>query len=225
VRQSAAIKEPIKKRSGDVQVDEISFPYGLQAIHPHSMMVVDTKGRPRKYILEIHKYNGFAMIKFYPHHLKKNAKRYQLRGEAGIGYQLHKKVVLDIIIECILLMRNHLAENPDEFVGYVGQTDDKDNVRNREQAQRCGIYNILTSSLFSDEEKYKLSSKKQFKEINLRLIRLNKSKQKGKLTKKQMENYNSFLSVFSKHPQLLYQLMTNVTRERILKNVQERIAN
>jgi len=63
----------------------------------------------------------------------------------------------------------------------------------------------------------------KFKEINLRLIRLKKSKQDGKLTKKQMENYNLFLDVFSKSPALLYQLMTEVTREKTLKSVQARL--
>jgi len=219
---SSAKKQSVKKRSGNDQYDNFAFPHGLQEIHPYRILVKDKKEREKKYVIEIHRYNGFAMVKFYPHHLKNNPKKFQLRGKM-LGYELTKRTILAIIYECMLLMRDYLIVNPDEFVGYVGQADDRDNIRKREQAQRCCIYNILTSSVFSDKEKYKISSRRQFKEINLRLIRLKKSKQDGKLTKKQMENYNLFLDVFSKSPALLYQLMTEVTREKTLKSVQARL--
>jgi hypothetical protein len=144
-----------------------------------------------------------------------------LRGKE-LGYILARTIVLNIIYECALLMRDYLDRNSDDFVGYVGQIDNKDNIRKREQSQRCTVYNILTSSIFQDQYKYKISSRKKFKEINLRLIRIQKSKEKGKLTKKQMVNYNCFLDAFKEYPKTHYSLMTDVTIEKIMIELQER---
>jgi hypothetical protein len=213
--QSSAIKGNKKKRSSDEAFNELTFPNNLQEIQQYSIWVNDTQENPRKYIIEVHRYVGFAMVKYFPFCLKKNPKKYELRGEKIIGYRLHPTTVLKIIYECALIMRDYLDANQDEFVGYIGQIDSKDNKRKRKYSQRCSVYNTLTSSIFNDSKKYKISSKKKFAEINLRLIRLQKSKQNGRLTKKQMQNYNSFLDLFSQEPKRIYELMTDVTKEKV----------
>lgn len=215
--ETSAVKLYTIKRTASEAVNETAFPNGLLEIRRFALKINDEKGEPRKIIIEIHKYNGFAMIKYYPHHLKKNPKKYEMRGKLAIGYLLTTNTVLRIIYESALIMRDYLDENSDEFVGYLGQKDTKDNKRKREQSQRSSVYNTVTSSIFNDKHKYKLSSKKKFEEINLRLIRMNKSKQEGKLTKMQMTNYNTFLAAFEKHPHIHYELMTDVTRSKFIK--------
>jgi hypothetical protein len=219
-----AVRLPTAKRSLDEAFNETAFPHGLLEIERFKLPILDLTGNDKKIIIEIHRYQGFAMVKFFPFHLKKNPRRYELRGKE-LGYSLSSGTILHIIHECTLIMRDYLDVNPDEFVGYVGQKDSKDNLRKREQTQRCSIYNIFTSSVFKEQHKYKLSSKKKFKEINLRLIRVNKAKQPGKLTKKQMENYKSFLTSFEKYPKVHYDLMTDVTKEKVIRELEARNAN
>lgn len=165
----------------------------------------------------MHRYSGFAMVKYYPFCLKKNAKKYELRGEKAIGFILSISSFFKLTHECAKLMRDYLIEKPDEFVGYIGQLDSKDNKRKRERTQRSSVYDILTSSIFNDTSKYKIITKRVFSEVNLRLIRMKVSKQDGKLTKNQMRNYNSFLKLFEQSAEMLYELMTDVTKEK-LKN-------
>ncbi|MCC7333059.1 MAG: hypothetical protein IT232_10690 [Flavobacteriales bacterium] len=219
MKQTSAIKGHVKRRTRDEAYNEIMFPHGLLEIHNYTLKVITTSNSNKKIIIEIHRYKGFALIKFYPFHLKKNKNRYEYRGEKQLGYSLSSRTVFYIIHECILVMRDYLEENPNEFVGYVGQVDSKDNIRKREQSQRTSIYNRITSSIFEDGTIYKISSKKIFKEINLRLIRKIISKQENKLTKQQMENYNYFLNEFKKSPHILYTLMTETTREKVLENL------
>lgn len=222
--KSKAIKWIKKTRGRDEALNAISFPNGLNEIQYYKLVVNDSCDKPRTYIIETHKYNGFAMVKYYPDCLKKNPKKYEIRGKAAIGYLLRWNTVLEIIFECALIMRDYLEENREEFVGYIGQVDSKDNKRKREQSQRCFVYNVLTSSIFSDNDKYKFSSKKKFKEVNLRLIRVKISKQEGKLTAKQMANYNSFLETFQSNTKMHYELMTNATKEKVIKEIEERVA-
>ena len=44
-------------------------------------------------------------------------------------------------------------------------------------------------------------------------------RQDGKLTKSQMRNYSSFLKLFEQSPELIYELMTNATKEKIKKQL------
>ena len=219
MKQTSAIKGHIKRRTSNEAFNEISFPHGLLEIHNYTLKVITTTNVKKKIVIEIHKYKGFSLIKFYPFHLKKDKKRYEYRGEKQLGYSLSSRTVFYIIHECILVMRDYLEENPHEFVGYIGQVDSKDNSRKREQSQRTSIYNRITSSIFEDGTMYKISSKKIFKEINLRLIRKIISKQENKLTKQQMENYNFFLNEFKKSPHILYTLMTARTKIKVLENI------
>ncbi len=219
---SKAIKGIKKARTNDEAINAISFPNGLLEIQHYKLTVNDSCDKPRIYMIETHKYKGFAMIKYYPDCLKKHPKKYEVRGKAVIGYLLRPYTVLEIIHECAIIMRDYLEENREEFVGYIGQIDTKDNKRKREQSQRCFVYNVLTSSMFKDSTKYKLSSKKKFKEVNLRLIRVIVSKQEGKLTQKQMQNYNSFLDAFQANTKLHYELMTDSTKEKVIKEIEER---
>ncbi|HEY9082884.1 MAG TPA: hypothetical protein VKZ45_02550 [Vicingaceae bacterium] len=218
MKKISAIKGNVKRKTCDDTINQINFPHGLFEIHSYTLPIVTKKDKPKKIIIEIHRYKGFALVKFYPFHLKKNPKKYEFRGEKSLGYAVSLKTVYSIIHECILIMRDYLDENPEEFVGYVGQVDDKDNKRKREQSQRSSIYNTITTSVFENNNQYKFSSKKVFKEINLRLIRKIISKQENRLTKKQMENYRYFLSEFEKSPQILYTLMTETTLNKFNEN-------
>lgn len=211
------------KRGNDEAINAVSFPNGLLEIQTYKLGVNDSCDKPRIYCIEIHKYKGFAMIKYYPDCLKKNPKKYEIRGKVTIGYLLKRITVLEIIHECAILMRDYLEENKEDFVGYIGQVDFKDNKRKRELSQRCYVYNVLTSSIFSDNDKYKFSSKKKFKEVNLRLIRRKISKQDSKLTANQMANYKSFLELFQLNTKLHYELMTEVTREKVIEEIKERV--
>ena len=112
-------------------------------------------------------------------------------------------------------MRDCSEKYPDCFTGYIGQPDKKENAstRRRNVSQRASICNLLTNSVFT-YPKYKLSSKRVFDEVNLRLIRKVRSKQEGKITRTQMENYQKFLAVFQAEPRHLYEFMTEATREK-----------
>ncbi len=188
-------------------------------IRQYSLHIDDTNKSPRKYIIELHIYSGFAMVKYYPFCLKKNAKKYELRGEKIIGFRLSVSSFLELTHECAKLMRDYLIDKPEEFVGYIGQVDSKDNERKRERTQRSAVYDTLTSSIFNDTNRYKIITKKVFNEVNLRLIRMKISRQDGKLTKSQMRNYSSFLKLFEQSPELIYELMTNATKEKIKKQL------
>ena len=205
-----------KKRKKDFNDD--LFPFGILEIWVYEVFVLDNNSIQRKYLIELHHYDGFAMIKFYPHHLKKSSKKYESRGKTEIGFQLSNSHLLNLIFECAILMRDFLITYPDSFIGYVGQVDAKDNKNKREVSQRCSVYNILTSSIFSNQH-YKFSSKSQFKEINLRLIRRIRSKQEGKLNAVQFKNYSKFLKLIEENPSFLYQLMTETTKTNICGNI------
>jgi hypothetical protein len=223
LKKKSAIKEPIRKRTSNDAFSDLSFPNGLIEIHPYKIKVFTTENIEKKINIEVHRYRGFALIKFYPFHLKKNAKKYELRGEKSIGYSLSKKYILHIISECSLIMRAFLDNNPHEFVGYIGQIDSKDNERNREQSQRVSIYNTLTSSMFKNNSSYKILSNEVFKEINLRLIRKIVSNQTNKLTPTQQENYKHLLTELQGSPERLYDLMTNVTLKNLADSKQNQI--
>jgi len=166
-------------------------------------------------LLEPHCAQGFAVVKFYPKLIKSNPARFQLRGISELGFEFGVKSVKIILVECALLMRDYLEENPDNFVGYIGQTDRRDNKvsKPRETAQRADIYNLYTNSMFL-YPKYKLSSKKMFLEVNLRLIRKVRSKQENRITKIQKSNYNSFLYFFESNKDKYLELMTKKTRSQ-----------
>lgn len=203
----------------DPDYNRITFPEHVHEIHIWGLNVSQPdprKGKPRKrrYIIELHLFDGFSMVKFYPHSQKNNPRKYELRGEE-IGYSLSRQNIFAIIYTCALLMHDYLNRHPDCFAGYIGLPDKKDNASTRRRAfsQRASVYNLLTNSVFV-YPRYKLSSKQVFDEVNLRLIRKVRSRQEGRITRAQMENYQKFLAVFQAEPRHLYAFMTEATREK-----------
>lgn len=185
----------------------------IQEIHLFGINVPCKKGKNRKILIELHLANGFAFVKFYPKKIRGSELKFQLRGNKQLGFEFGIHSVKVILFECALVMRDYLDENPDCFVGYVGQTDPKDNRQKkyRETAQRADIYNLYTNSIFL-YPKYKLSSRKVFQEVNLRLIRKVRSKQNGKINKAQKINYDTFLLFFERNKDKHLEMMTEKTK-------------
>lgn len=199
--------------SGQVSVYKYSFKLNVKTESIKNGII----NKIRKFIIEIHQYNGFSMLKFYPRHLKDNKKKYQLR-EDKIGYSLPPGAIKSIIINCAELMKDYLTKNPDHFIGYVGQTDERDNreKKRRLTSQRADVYNLLTDTYFKPP-KYSASSPNMYKEINLRLIRkIRNKKQEKTLTESQHSNYGNFLNFFKENADLQYEFMTEETRNLYL---------
>lgn len=207
-----------KKLSGIKSLDDYTMPEGVSEIILYGLNLKCLKNKKRRFIIELHDYESFAMLKFYPSSAETNPKKYALRGIDQLGYRLPIKNVFQLIFQCALIMRDYLDRNPHSFIGYVGQTDFLDEARMRRTSQRSNVYNILTSSIFT-ADRYKHSSKVKFDEVNLRLIRKVVSKQNGKLTKQQMKNYNIFLTHFNNNAAYLYEMMTPLRRKEVIEHL------
>ncbi len=205
-----------KNKTDNSQYNDILFPDDVMEIDLFGFNVFEGV-KKRRYLIELHKCEGFAMVKFYPKAHHKNKRKYELRGVKELGFKLSKGNVFRIIYACAIVMRDYLDANPDCFVGYVGQTDNRDNreKKRRTVSQRSAIYNPLMNTIFV-YPKYKLSSRKIFEEVNLRLVRKVRSKQEGRITKHQMENYQSFLKHFEKNKEHHLEMMTEETRNKYL---------
>jgi len=205
-----------QKRSDNTIYNAFVFDDGVEEIRLYGFNIT-ANNKKRRYLIELHISNGFAMVKFYPKCLKNNKQKFQLRGKEQIGFTVDFSSIRELLYACALVMRDYLDENQNCFVGYIGQTDDKDNrlQKKRVRSQRSDIYNLLTNSIFI-YPKYKLSSRLIFEEVNLRLIRKVTSKQEGKITKIQMKNYNLFLDFFEKNKDKHLELMTEKTRNQYL---------
>lgn len=210
------------KRTGFEEIDRIKFPdTDIEFIRLYSLSFIQkvvtakkTKEKKRIYFIEIHYYNGFGMLKFYPRSKKNDTNKYKIRG-VDMGFELNFGQVRQILKSCAYLMKLYLDDFPDNFMGYVGQTDNKDNLESnmREQSQRSYIYDTYTTSFFS-LPKYNLSSKKLFGPINLKLIRRAEKHKEYSLSTNQKENYNRFLSYLEKNENLIPEFMTVKTRNK-----------
>lgn len=215
------------KRSGFEEIDRITFPdSNIEFIRLYSLSFFQKvirakkeKEKKRRYLIEIHCYNGFGMLKFYPTIKKKYSNKYKIRG-ADIGFELNFGQFRQILKSCAYLMKLYLDEFPDNFIGYIGQTDDKDNISSkmRTQSQRSYIYDTYTTSLFSFP-KYSLSSKKLFGPINLKLIRRVEKHKEFTLSIIQKENYNRFLLCLEKNENLIPEFMTEKTKNEYYPNL------
>ena len=203
------------KLSGINELDSVSFSNGLQEILLFGLNLTCIKHKKRRYIIELHNYDAFSMVKFYPACAKYNSRKYELRGIHEIGFTISKQTFFEIVFQCALLMKNYLDSHPYKFVGYIGQTDRIDFKRNKRTSQRSDVYNIITSSLFNSTE-YQHATKEIFKEINLRLFRKTHPSSPNELSVEQVENYNRILNLFEENSELLYELMTPLTRKEFL---------
>jgi hypothetical protein len=206
----------ISKKNRVENHNELDFPVGVNKIIKYSFSTFCKHGRKRIYIVEIHEYNGYAMIKFYPRHKKDDKKKYELRGKLEIGYILPRINFLFILSQCSDIMKRYLDRHPNHYIGYVGQVDKLDNKRNKHTSQRSDVYNFILSSVI-EHDKYKIITKKVFQEINMRLIRKNLRKDHAQ-TEEQKRIYARFLNDLSRNNSVLFELMTDRTKEKIREN-------
>lgn len=207
-----------RTRSNDQSYQYLFPDDDIEKIYRYGINLVCESDKKRRYIVEIHHYGAFGLIKFYPKSKQSDPKKYELR-KAELGYILPRREFFALMYNCAIIMRDYLEKYSNNFVGYVGAVDSKDGTRNREFSQRAKVYNVFTSSVFL---RHKISSKKNFQEVNLRLIRKQVSKQTGKITRSQMENYQKFLNYFESKASTLYDLMTSRKREEVMQEMWER---
>jgi hypothetical protein len=214
-------------QSDNQLLNNTTFAIGVKEIRKYSLKIntVNLKKKKkeevkeikdRTFIIELHLYNGFGMIKFYPRHLKDNPNKYKMRAKS-LGYSMRLREVKEILWETAELMKTYLDEFPNNFMGYVGQPDDKDDLESRRRtiSQRASIYNTLVASVFKIP-KYNLSAPDLYKAINLKLIRRITDKNKEySLSDTQKSNYKNMLKVLESNPTILYDLMTDETRKII----------
>ena len=204
--------------------NDVRFSQGVNSITKYSLTVLTKHENKRKgfilkkrgYLIDLHQYNGFAMLKYYPRHLKDNPNKFKMRGE-NLGYVLTISQIRGLFWECAKIMKNYLEAYPNNFVGFVGQPDEKDDAQNRrrEFAQRASIYNRYVDSLFMPP-KFNTSSPKIFEEINLRLIRkIRDKKAPFQLNESQKANYLEFMAQLELTADVHADLMTEVTRLKI----------
>lgn len=217
-----SLQQPrIQRRTGHPVVDEIIFGKHVTYIETylHHILQQNSKGKQKKrtYLIELHHSNGFAFIKFYPRHCKKNRNKYSLRGQTELGYRLSVREIMGLLLRCFEIMHLYLNKYPDNFICYVGQPDSKDDSRNRDAAQRYSIYNKFTTSSFS-EDKYKHSTKKAFGQINLKLIRKYTTPEALTMSSEQRDNYLRFSTILQEMDfDNLSAIMTKKAREEYLK--------
>lgn len=216
------------KRTSNIQLDEIRFPdVFVQEIKLYSYSIETKKIKKdqqfikkRIYHFELHIYDGFSFLKFYPKIHKSNPNKYKLR-DNDLGFNLNFGQVRLILKFCALIIKTYLDENPNCFAGYIGQTDEKDNIIGKERiySQRSTIYNQYTSSLFLPP-KYSLSARELFGAFNLKLIRRIRIKhQEFTLNNEQLENFECFKSYLLYKENDIPMCMTRKTKSENYPNL------
>lgn len=115
---------------------------------------------------------------------------------------------MQIIYSCAWVMNDYLRKNPHCFIGYVGQPDKKDDLRNRKFSQRASIYDPLIANIFKKRNKYRMSSEKIYEIFNMKLIRKYTPKHKNGLSPEQNINYTKFTHYFESKTDHIRNLMT-----------------
>lgn len=219
-----AVKVGQIANSQNSEIFDVRFSQGVQLIMKYSLTVTTQFENKRKgviekkrgYLIDLYHYKGFAMLKYYPRHLKDNPNKFKMRCDE-LGYKLNVEQIRALFWECAKIMKEYLDSNPNNFVGFVGQPDKKDDSekRRRSIAQRASIYNRYVDSLFKTP-KYGTSSPELFIEINLRLIRrIRNKKTPFQLNENQEKNYAEFQKMLINSSELLPELMTEVTKIKI----------
>ena len=207
----------IVKRSGIVSFDNMQLPDpDVSKVVLYSTLInqeIEKKGllkiKKRIYLVELHHYTGFGLIKFYPKCKKGDINKFKIRSNQ-IGYSLTVSQIRSILRFCSIVMKSYLDDNPHNFVGYIGQTDEKDNSpkKMRLEAQRAFIYDRYVTSVFK-VPKYNVSSKELFGAFNLKLIRTVKKHKELSLSPTQKMNYEHFKS-------FLFEIIIHLLKEKIL---------
>lgn len=220
------IDHPYLRQLGNDSRPELSglqdelFSFGLQKIRRYTIrisvesIIKDSDGLPtgktrerlNKYSVELHEYNGFAMIKFYPRNFKEHPNKYKLRS-VELGFIVPRKGIMRLLNACTYLMKKYLEVHPDNFIGYVGQPDIHDDFskNHNDTAQRARIYNRWVWTKFQSH-KYSFVEPHIFEKVNINLVR--KARPSAiSLNDTQQANYSSFLKSFrlcrSKHREFM----------------------
>lgn len=196
---------------GVEEIELYSF-YINQFVEKKKKEIITNKKITRKYIFEIHKFDGFAMIKFYPRCKVKDDKKYMMRGVEDLGFNLSKDNFRLLINCAIKLMKDYLDAHKNNYIGYIGQPDARDdrspNKSTRLVSQRRRIYHLIRYNEFTFPN-YEVTSNDFYSEINLRLIRKIVTRNPSKRSKKQKSNFDKFTEIFNKNIQSSVQFMTN----------------
>jgi hypothetical protein len=204
--------------------DSLMLPKGVLKLERFSFNMPDARHvcndgtiekRKRLYCIEMHYYDGFAMIKFYPKKSSYALDRYRQRG-IDLGYQLHWVDVRRILFQCAELMKYYLDEYSHNYVGYVGQPDLIDDCRNRLKAQRSNIYDPYVAGLFKFP-KYRITAPNDKLDLtNITLIqKVQDLKRPNTQSKIQITNFAAFKSVLEFNKNEIPALMTSIAREKI----------
>lgn len=165
--------------------------------------------------IELHHYDGFAMIKFYPKQVRSNPNKFKLRCHE-LKYSLNPGQLRQLFFDCAYIMKDYLEKNTNNYVGFMGQPDDYDDKRNRNNSQRSNIYNPLVNSLFSSN-KYELTdSSELLYQFNIRMIRKIVNDNDARLmSDEQQRNYKNFTNLIIKNAHILPEFLTKQARIRI----------
>ncbi len=190
-------------------LNDYFFPKGVQCIYKYSFSIYCLRGIERKYIAEIHEYDGFSMIKFYPRKEKSNNKRYEIRGFEKLGFEVGITGFHRIVLTCIVIMKDYLKLKSEYYIGFIGQVDKKDD--ERQNSLRFILYDRIVQHAVDEE--YKLITRNSFKEINMRLFRRRISKENER-TIIQKENWNKMIKALKDNNEILFEFMTLHTRNQ-----------
>lgn len=171
-----------------------------------------------KYIIDLEEYDGFAMIKYYPRHLKNDKNKFKCRGIGKSGHSLKyfvpRNEMLKIMHECVSIMKDYLKFKKFRFVGFIGMVDDVDNSCNRLNSQRYNIYSPFTYSAFNKSD-YIINNVEILQYFNCLMVANNLSNGLSKLQKK---NYNKFLGFIDENLTSVDQIMTSQTILNLREN-------
>ncbi len=212
------------KRTDLSDINDQYFEHGLQELRRFS---IELNGQTLKklekppqqkkliYIIEIHVYEGFAMIKYYPRNMKNHPEKYKLRAET-LGYMLNISSFRHLLNASTYLMKLYLDINKNNFIGYIGQPDDKDDLArvHNKTAKRARAYNRWVATMFQSH-KFAIVNPEIFRDENINLVRNAKTNQYH-LSSFQQTNYDKFLTVFEGCGDKVLEFMTKATKEKYL---------
>ena len=102
------------------------------------------------YLIEIHYYERFASIKFYPKILENSENKYK---QVGIGLKIGE--IRRLIRTCSNLIKSLLIQNSNYNFAFFGQVYDKDDVKKRLISRRFELYKKqVTSDFYSEKIKH-----------------------------------------------------------------------
>ena len=122
-----------------------------------------------EYRIELHLYQGFTFVKFFLENGADDPKRYKMRGHESnlnIGLSDTKK----LLKYCVDILKIYLHQNPDHFVGFIGEPDQTDDEKGLITPQRLRIYDTIISSYFQLPD-YLIDRSELVSRFNMRLIR------------------------------------------------------